>query len=184
MMGLLALTLLVQCKFSFAILTSQTNTVKVSIAHGALTKCYTDQAAWAIDGYCLEIVLIELNWYSARNWCAHRGGDLAEIRTQPLQDSITQHLRIRNGGKNGFWIGATDTDHEGVWQWLHSPRQMGFTNWSPGQGPTDHGFIFGGSLEDCAMIRTDENYEWHDGPCDGVIDSFHYSFICQYGKIE
>ena len=64
---------------------------------------------------------------------------------------------------------------------ISAPRGMRYSNWAAGQGPyRDHGFIFG-DIQDCGMVRTDDHYRWHDGPCAGG-PAFMYSFICQYGK--
>ena len=55
--------------------------------------------------------------------------------------------------------------------------------WRSGQSSDNHpGFLFPkGVLEDCAQIRADDFYKWHDYPCGGGID-YHYSSICEHSK--
>lgn len=55
--------------------------------------------------------------------------------------------------------------------------------WRSGQGSDSQpGFLFPkGALEDCAQMRTDDFYKWHDYPCSGGI-GYHYSSICEYSK--
>lgn len=60
---------------------------------------------------------------------------------------------------------------------------MTWGNWGSGQGPGNRGFLFSsGQLEDCSVIRTDDNYTWHDYPCN--YQSYHYSSICEYSKYD
>ena len=58
---------------------------------------------------------------------------------------------------------------------------MPYSNWNPGQGPNQRGFLFNaGSFEDCGLLDSRDNSRWHDYPCSGG-PAFHYAFICQYG---
>ena len=62
---------------------------------------------------------------------------------------------------------------------------MNYSNWGDNQGPrATYGFffsVFTNAAENCGMIRVDDNFRWHDGPCDGKVSNLLYSFICQYG---
>lgn len=62
-------------------------------------------------------------------------------------------------------------------------QKMTWSNWERGQGPVNGGFLFsGGQFEDCAMIRKDDGYKWHDYACN--LPSNHYGSICEYSKYE
>ena len=57
----------------------------------AISQCYRDNSGWQLDNFCYDIVFHDLNWYDARNYCARRGGDLAEIRTKRIQVHVVTY---------------------------------------------------------------------------------------------
>ena len=67
----------------------------------------------------MEAVYQKSNWDEARKYCQHRLGDLLEIRTQDLQDSVVAHLKASpHQTQHAFWFGATDRHSETHWKWL------------------------------------------------------------------
>ncbi|KAK3098433.1 hypothetical protein FSP39_019415 [Pinctada imbricata] len=101
-----------------------------------------------------------------------------------MQDFIRAKLVEQHYDKTWrFWIGASDREHEGKWQWLSEPRKMEYSNWSPGQGTDQHGFLFipGGGTEDCAVLDVKDHAQWHDYPCSSGA-GFWYSHICQFSE--
>ena len=103
-----------------------------------------------------------MNWTEALQYCKSRGGSLAEPTDSLIQSTL------ENLTDNQYWIGATDADSEGFFQWI-SGAAWSYTNWASGQ-PDDHG----NDGEDCVHLRTDGT--WNDLPC----NSIYAKPLCQY----
>ena len=99
------------------------------LAQGGVTSCPangTDRISWKFGNFCYLIVFRDMSWYDARKFCAVATGDLAEVRTKQIQESIVEHLENNTRGRNGFWMAANDNDSEGNWEWLHDLRMNSF----------------------------------------------------------
>ncbi|XP_056008877.1 macrophage mannose receptor 1-like [Ostrea edulis] len=134
--------------------------------------------------YCLKVHYGNWDWETARKICIKEGGDLVQPRTARMQEFIRVNLlpQKQKSEEDGFWIGATDLNSESHWRWVSGDPRMPYTNFEPGQGPSQSGFIFAsGDLEDCALMRIEDGFRWHDCPCSNFL--YHYSFICQHKKI-
>lgn len=66
---------------------------------------------------CFQFNFEKSDWEVARNRCLSDGGDLIQIRTEPLQRFLERLLELQKTEKTGFWIGATDKDIESKWEW-------------------------------------------------------------------
>lgn len=73
-----------------------------------------------------------------------------------------------------------------IWMWSLSSRcchmeafcageAIDFQYWSPGQPSKILGLL---SVEDCALMRRDDAWQWHDYICGSL--KFHYKYICQF----
>ncbi|XP_066510202.1 C-type lectin domain family 4 member K-like [Hoplias malabaricus] len=98
------------------------------------------------------------SWSESREDCKNRSGDLVVINSQEEQEFITRNFV----GKEA-WIGLTDSDSEGVWQWVDNSTSTTAFWW---QGEPNN---LGGN-EDCA--RTGYSYSppkhlstWVDYSC-------------------
>ncbi|XP_063410145.1 lithostathine-1-alpha-like [Mytilus trossulus] len=128
---------------------------------------------------CFEIVHDEHSWNDARGHCQQHGGDLVVIKDLTKQQFVMNALKYLRWDKKGVWIGGTDADKEGEWKWV-TGEKMTWGYWQHGQGVTQTGFLFAkGTFEDCAQIRVNDGYKWHDFPCSGG-PAYHYSSICEY----
>ncbi|XP_033754330.1 uncharacterized protein LOC117337442 isoform X2 [Pecten maximus] len=74
----------------------------------------------------------------------------------------------------GTWIGANSRSG-GVWRWTTGERlQWGY--WAPGQPSKSLGLF---SIEDCALMKRQDGYRWHDYHCD--TDMFYkYRSVCDF----
>jgi len=83
-----------------------------SVHTGSTNDC-TDGVA--LNGRCYRRVQTSLTWYSARNKCAERGGDLASFET--LSDntfnSTLRSTLFTNSSATEFWVGMERVD----WRW-------------------------------------------------------------------
>ena len=52
---------------------------------------------------------------------------------------------------------------------------MGYSNWASGQPGRFLGIV---SMEDCALMRQEDGWKWHDYLCGSM--KFHYYYICQF----
>lgn len=133
---------------------------------------------------CLKVHYGNWDWETARQICLNEGGDLVQPRSPGMQEYIRVNLlpQVQKSEEDGFWIGATDLYSESHWRWVSGDPSMPYSNWEPGQGPSQSGFLFAaGDLEDCAIMRIQDGFRWHDYPCSNFF--YHYSFICQHKKL-
>ncbi len=105
----------------------------------------SDIYGFEFNGAQYEIVMEMKTWGDAALCAVERGGYLAEINSQEEQDAIMEAIRngaeisdtyteVLNGGGIAYiWIGATDTDDEGVWRWEGEDKRDGAKFWT-GQG--------------------------------------------------
>ncbi|XP_062610544.1 mucin-2-like [Saccostrea cucullata] len=133
--------------------------------------------------FCLKVHYGNYDWDDARHKCRQEGGDLVQIRDSGMQHFLQRVLSGQRSEEDGFWIGASDRDSESHWKWVSGDPRMSYSNWESGQGPSQSGFFLAsGTIEDCALMRVDSGFRWHDYDCSSIF--YHYSFICQYSKLH
>ena len=89
----------------------------------------TDDAV-SFQGKEYKVFDQNLTWDAARVECERRGGRLVEISSLEENQFI---LNLAQRAKlESVWLGATDQDKEGGWEWL-SGQPMNFIKWGPGQ---------------------------------------------------
>ncbi|XP_013868294.1 C-type lectin domain family 4 member M [Austrofundulus limnaeus] len=112
-------------------------------------------------------------WQEARQFCQRLGSDLAVIDTREKNLAVNELVRnnqdsSRSFYQNGFWIGLTDTEEEGVWKWITGLRlNQGF--WHDGEPNNNNN-------EDCVAVYPNFNpfLSWNDAPC-----SYNLMWICE-----
>ncbi|XP_032382344.1 CD209 antigen-like protein C isoform X2 [Etheostoma spectabile] len=98
---------------------------------------------------------VEMSWEDSRQDCRDRGADLVVVNNKEEQAFINSLKRIS-------WIGLTDRDEEGAWNWVDGSVLNSPTFWKSEQ-PSG---TFGGRKEDCVntyffqMITS-----WNDEDC-------------------
>ncbi|KAJ8312830.1 hypothetical protein KUTeg_010203 [Tegillarca granosa] len=69
--------------------------------------------------------------------------------------------------KDGFWIDATDSVVEGIWDHSSTGSHILYSNWSPGNPNND-------GNQDCAATVRWANFDWDDDQCYA-----NHSFTCE-----
>ena len=97
-----------------------------------------------LDGYAKYYFSEEkLVWHDAVGKCHELGGELASIKSE--EENREVHNEIL-GQEGAFWIGGSDIDQEGVWEW-HDRSPFKYTNWHNGE---PNNFFEG---QDCIQIN-------------------------------
>lgn len=65
-----------------------------------------------------------MTWHEAYLWCKNHGGYLACITSRDENNFVGKMLK----GNHAAWLGGTDMEREGRWQWLTGERSR-FTHW-------------------------------------------------------
>ncbi len=96
--------------------------------------------------------------------CWQPNGQLVSLRSQSEVDALTEFLG--DSFSSSIWIGASDHEKEGQWQWLDGAKWSDdVANWGAGE-PND-----ALNNEDCGTIHP--NGEWNDYTC-----SEELKFVC------
>jgi hypothetical protein len=105
------------------------------------------------------------SWTDAQAQAVSLGGNLVTINDATEQSWLLNTF----GSTNLFWIGFTDRNTEGVFEWISGETSL-YTNWSVGE-PND---LFG---EDYAVMNQGRNGAWNDqynsgfgGPHAGIVE--------------
>ena len=129
-------------------------------------------ATWSAgNGHSYEVVLFGngpgLTWEQSRDAAAARsiGGQTGYLATFTTKDEWAFVTGALNSAKHDLFLGATDTDAEGIWKWVVGPEagtllSDGYTAWNRGE-PHDHGR---GGEDYLAGWSYGRNTGWNDMP--------------------
>jgi len=107
---------------------------------------------------------IESSWYDAKAYCENLRGHLATITSQEENDFVLNNvLHIAYG----CFIGGTDENVEGVWEWI-TGEAWNYSNWAPGEPNDKNG-------EDYLMMINVRG-RWND-----LKNTASTYFICEWG---
>ena len=116
-------------------------------------------------GNCYKYFSGQYSWNGAQmncdNWAF--GGHLVTI-TSGAENNFVKTLAASQS-----WIGASDSNNEGVWKWVTN-EPWAYTSWS-GSAPNN------ASNEDCAAISGGGG--WNDLECANVPDGTVLGYICE-----
>lgn len=108
------------------------------------------------------------NWFDAEASAVAWGGHLVTINDAPEE----AWLQSTFGSRNWFWIGLTDKDQEGTWNWI-SGEPVTYTHWANGQ-PDNGGWLQCFLNEDYAVMNWGCGDKWNDlpywGNCKGIAE--------------
>ncbi|MFZ1679425.1 MAG: lectin-like protein, partial [Rhizobiaceae bacterium] len=69
------------------------------------------------NGHTYELLKGCGTWVQCEAAAVQKGGHLVTIRSQAENDWIASTFNVAST-TNGYWIGLTDQDVEGTWQWI------------------------------------------------------------------
>ncbi|XP_076460162.1 uncharacterized protein LOC143293132 [Babylonia areolata] len=126
------------------------------------------------NSVCYLFVDQEQYWNDARSACWNMGGEMLSIKDESTMQFIRSVLNSRQlrWFREGVWLGARYV--RGRWRWTTGVT-LDYNNWAPGEPSMFLGII---SVEDCALMRREDNWRWHDYICGSM--KFHYNYICEF----
>ena len=93
------------------------------------------------------------SWQEAEEFCERNGGHLVTITSAEEQQVVSDLAKTSN--KSSCWLGCTDAESEGSWNWITEEDFTAYQNWKDNE-PNDY---FG--IEDYALMNI-SNGEWND----------------------
>ena len=121
---------------------------KVQISRPALADLHTGDTL-NIGEYNFSVKYGVFSWHQAKADAVAKGGQLAAITSSDKSQKLLQKLPAADLSRR-LWIGATDENNEGQWEWV-TGETWSFTNWwpgepndSPSEGGEDYGQLGGG----------------------------------------
>jgi hypothetical protein len=118
-----------------------------------------------------------MTWHDAKAHCESMDGYLATITSQQENDFVFDNLVYPIG--DTCWLGGTDEDVEGVWQWV-TGEAWEYSNWEPGEPNNACGgedYACGG--EDYLHIYDGTGW-WNDEDNDGFCGGGLKYPICEW----
>ena len=121
------------------------------------------------NGRKYEVYSNIVDWQTAKNLCAQKGGHLVTIGSSEENNAIAENIKGLSNDR--YWIGVSDVGSEGTWNWV-TDENIGYSNWNSGEPNND------GGLEDYGEILADSG-KWNDM---AGYYSIHRNigFICEY----
>ncbi|MCX6975596.1 MAG: flagellin [Verrucomicrobia bacterium] len=131
---------------------------------------------WNVGHSNYSVISGSFSWREAKADAEAKGGHLATITSQDEWDKI---LSIGNLNSSNLWLGGTDENTEGSWEWV-TGETWSFTNWHPGQ-------------PDGALVENEDYLHkfasstfWNDWPSDNgnpglQNETVGYLLECQVG---
>ncbi|XP_045389921.1 C-type lectin domain family 18 member A isoform X2 [Lemur catta] len=131
-----------------------------------------------IDGDCFMVSSEADTYYGAKLKCQRKGGVLAQIKSQKVQDILAFYLgRLETTNEvtdsdfetRNFWIGLTYKTAKDSFRWTTGEHQA-FTSFAFGQ-PDNQGF------GNCVELQASAAFNWNDQRC-----KTRNRYICQFAQ--
>ena len=120
-------------------------------------------------GHHYQVFYESVSWHEAVGKCEEIGGHLCTITSKEESDFVTSFI---NPDRNMlYWLGASDEQTEGKWQWV-TGEKFSFTQWNSGE-PN------GGSGENFLQITTFWNNRWSWNDATPASRSSN-AYICEW----
>ncbi|XP_063407365.1 C-type lectin domain family 18 member A-like isoform X2 [Mytilus trossulus] len=134
-----------------------------------ITTCSICPLGWKSYGFsCYFFSQTTATWNNAKKKCITKNSMLAEVVSYGERDFLRKRA---SEYAETFWIGGTDSKHEGIWIWATSQRNVIVTGWHTRRvkEPNNQG-----GNEHCINIHKKLDFEWNDDRCWNS-----YRYICE-----
>uniref|UniRef100_G1RUD3 C-type lectin domain-containing protein n=1 Tax=Nomascus leucogenys TaxID=61853 RepID=G1RUD3_NOMLE len=140
-----------------------------------------------IDGDCFMVSSEADTYYRARMKCQRKGGVLAQIESQKVQDILAFYLgRLETTNEvtdsdfetRNFWIGLTYKTAKDSFRWATGEHQA-FTSFAFGQ-PNNQGLVWLSAamwFGNCVELQASAAFNWNDQRC-----KTRNRYICQFAQ--
>lgn len=104
-----------------------------------------------------------ISWETAEELCEENGAHLATI-TSAEEQAAVESLLTDAGTSVAYWLGASDSEEEGEWEWV-TEEVFDYTNWSR-QGPNDSTQFVTEGEDYLGIVMTETSWakpmDWND----------------------
>ncbi len=155
----------------------------------AFAKDDESQEITSYNGHRYQLFDMPMDWNEAEAYCESLGGHLATITSEEEQADLEELLAI--GTKNAYWLGASDLNYDGNWQWITN-EEFSYHNWANQQ--PDRYLKSENSLmiyREANPLNKDSGFgQWNDLSPDGTCedDTFfgldNFGFICEWESVD
>ncbi|KAJ8307524.1 hypothetical protein KUTeg_015608 [Tegillarca granosa] len=122
------------------------------------------------------MILISLNNMQHKRFtkdhCRILGGMLAEINNATENAFLKSTLGGLQNKNADYWIGGTDIEVEGEWEWITNKQRFTYTDWAPAE---PNNIVKDGMSEGCALMSSAQQFKWNDDNC----ATYKANFICE-----
>ncbi|XP_071536338.1 C-type mannose receptor 2-like [Panulirus ornatus] len=130
-----------------------------------------------VGGRCLAVEnIVAGTWEDMRTVCQDMNSDLVVLQDANFLSSIFQHLQDTGHTDVSYWVGATDLQQEGKWEWIKTSSKIHMNTplWGDLFYPDGVQQPTGGLEENCAILRWDDSFYMHDTSC-----TERHSLMCE-----
>ena len=132
------------------------------------------------NGHYYQVYDNSMTWTEAKEYCEKLGGHLVTI-TSIEENNYIKDLVVSNGKKNAYWLGASDSETEGVWKWV-TGEPFEFSDWGTDEPNQD------GEENYLELLVNAINYslKWNDSNLNGgggMVSLQNHGFICEWDEI-
>jgi hypothetical protein len=140
-------------------------TLTVLVAGWFSGLAYADSSILEYQNHWYQRINYARTWHDAQNFCASTGGHLVTI------SSVEENQFVYDLSSGG-WLGGTDENSEGSWEWL-TGEPWSYSNWNSGE-PNNCGDPGCTPEHYLTYSGTPDDYLWND-VADGVLP-----FTCEW----
>ena len=113
------------------------------------------------------------DWNTAKENCREVGGELVKIESEEENQFIkTEYL----SPWGRYWIGLSDLDSNGQWEWTDGTGLTGYAKWSSGQPKNND--------QQCITILKGMYFDWFDGEWNDYFCWKELGYICEKRKLQ
>ncbi|KAH3710011.1 mucin-2-like [Dreissena polymorpha] len=119
----------------------------------------------SFDTSCYAFVKHEMPFDQAVDYCMQRGAYLVQMNSQSENAFLVEHLKHTHEGPVVYWLGISDFQREGHWQYVGTSEEATFTDWAPNEPDDKHNLDGDTDTADCAVLSPNLNWKWQDSGC-------------------